>query len=253
MKNILTAILLTAIAFCAVPASAENEKTEIPVSKVTDYLFEITCDDYEQNLDKANEYFRNYNPKLGGCSSVQNGPYRGRNYDWTFDEEPEFVIHVPANDAGRHASIGVCATTVITAADVENGDIEKAAYLLPYLTLDGINDAGLTVNINVVGFSEKGEYVLKNDDPSDDACPLMVPRLLLDNAASIDEALAMMEKMDIFSLGTEEEAHYMISGPQSPDGSTWHTVHTSVYDTENRVLYVVPQEGSSAYEFRLEK
>ena len=224
MKIVLSIVLILAIVFSALPALAGNEEPDIPVRKVTDYLFEITCDAYEQHLEEINQYFTKYNPKLGGCSSVQNGPYRGRNYDWTFDEEPEFIIHVPANEAGRHASIGVCATTEITAADVENGGIGKVIRLLPYLTLDGINDAGLTVNINVVGYEEKGEYFLKNDDPSDDICPLMVPRLLLDGASSIDEALAMMADMDIFSLGTQEEAHYMISGRQSPDDPTFNTV-----------------------------
>lgn len=233
MKKILITALAMALAFSALPASAENGEAGIPVSRVTDYLFEINCDGYEEHIGEANEYFTRYNPKLGGCSSVQNGYLRGRNYDWTFDEEPEFVIHVPANENGRHASIGVCATTEITAADVENGGIGKVISLLPYLTLDGINDAGLTVNINVVGYEEMGEYVMKNDDPSDDTCPLMVPRLLLDNASSIDEAVAMMEEMDIFSLGTQEEAHYMISGPQSPDDSTFNTVVVELIPDED--------------------
>ncbi|MBQ0059292.1 MAG: linear amide C-N hydrolase [Lachnospiraceae bacterium] len=201
-----------------------KENQALKFDKVTDYLFEVTYDRYEQNIDKAKAYFAKYNPHLGGCSSLQNGAFRGRNYDWLFDEEPEFVIHVPANEEGRHASIGVAATTAVTASDVESGAYLDVYDWLPYVTLDGMNDAGLTVNINVVGFGEMGEFEMKTEDPSDDVCPLMVTRLLLDKAGSIDEAIGMMQDMDIFSLGTLEECHFMITGKQSPDDDTINTV-----------------------------
>ena len=216
----------------AVSASAQESAPEI--EKVTDYLYEITCDNYEQYIGEANEYYAKYNPKVGGCSAVQNGIYRGRNYDWTYDEEPEFVVHVPANDQGRHASIGVVATSAITAADVESGEYFEFYDFLPYSTLDGINDAGLTININVVGYEEMGEYEMKTEDTSDDVCPLMVCRLVLDNAGSIDEALALIEEMDMFSLGTAEEVHFMISGPQSTDDDTFNTVVVEFIPDESK-------------------
>ena len=203
-------------------------------TKITDYLFETTYTDYEGAYEDAVAYYRKYNPKLGGCSSVQNGTIRGRNYDWTYDEEPEFIVHVPANDKGRHASLGVVATSAMTAADVENGVDAPFLKFLPYSTLDGINDAGLCVNINVVGYEEMGEYVMKTEDTSDDVCPLMVCRLLLDNCGSIDESLALLDTMDIFSLGTQEECHLMISGPQSAEDSTFNTVVVELIPDENK-------------------
>lgn len=199
-------------------------KTKLTFDKVADYLFEVTYDNYEQNIDKAKAYFAKYKPNLGGCSSIQNGAFRGRNYDWLFDEEPEFVIHVPANENGRHASIGVAATTAVTASDVERGEYLDVYDWLPYVTLDGMNDAGLTVNINVVGFGEMGHFEMKTEDLSDDVCPLMVTRLLLDNAGSIDEAIGMLHDMDIFSLGTMEECHFMITGKQSAEDDTINTI-----------------------------
>ena len=201
-------------------------------SKITDYLFEANYDSYEENFDAAKEYCSRY--KLGGCSSVQNGIYRGRNYDWTYDESPEFVVHVSANEEGRHASVGIASTTSITAADVEAGDYYDVYEILPYCTLDGINDAGLTVNINVVNYGEKGEFVMKTEDTSDDICPLMVTRLLLDQAGSIDEALALMEEMDIYSLGSVEETHWLISGPQSAEDDTFNTVVAELIPDENQ-------------------
>ncbi|MCR5403385.1 MAG: hypothetical protein K6E91_06110 [Butyrivibrio sp.] len=32
---------------------------------------------------------------------------------------------------------------------------------------------------------------------------------------------------------------------------SWHTVHSSVYDIENKMLYVIPQEGGFSYDFNL--
>ncbi|MBO2517435.1 MAG: hypothetical protein CW338_09255 [Clostridiales bacterium] len=236
MKKVAAAAVALALTLTAGGAAL----AEVPsVTKVTDYLFEITCTDYEKNLPAVNEYFWKYNPKMGGCSSVQNGMLRGRNYDWTYDEGPEFVIHVPANAQGRHASIGVAATTEMTAAEVESGfpavtESGISVYdLIPYLTLDGINDAGLTVNINVVGYEEMGEYVLKGKC-EDATCPIMVPRLILDSCGSIDEALELMAGLDIFSVGNAEEAHYMISGPQSPSDPTFNTVVVELIPDENK-------------------
>ena len=202
--------------------------------KITDYLFETTYDEYEQFFEEARVKLLKYHPYMGGCSSVQRGSIRGRNYDWTYDEEPEFIVHVPANDKGRHASVGVAVLTEITAADVENGQREDAYRTIPYYTLDGINDAGLCVNINVVGYKEKGEFEMKTEGFGDDICPVMVTRILLDGAGSIDEAVAMIDGMDIFSLGTVEEAHFMISGPQSAKDSTYNTVVVGLVPDESR-------------------
>lgn len=203
-------------------------------NKVTDYLFETTLTDYEQYEKDAKTYMQtHYNCKLGGCSSVQNGKIRGRNYDWTFDEEPEFIIHVPAKE-GRHASIGVAATTEITAANVESGNVYPVYNIIPYFTLDGINDAGLTININVVGYEEKGKFELKTKTEEDDVCPIMIPRLILDKCGSIQEAIDLLNSIDIYSLSTAEEAHFMISGPQSKEDSTFNTVVIELIPDENK-------------------
>ena len=224
---------------------------------MTDYLFEATYDDYEDGFEIAKEYCDKYRPQIGACSSVQNGNIRGRNYDWTYDEEPEFVIHVPAAE-GRHASVGVAAATAISSADVEDTELqnefnelleyfqaeervsldtekEKNVYqMLPYVTLDGVNDAGLTVNINVVNFGEKGEFEMKTETMDDDLCPLMIPRLLLDQAGSIDECIDIIEQYDVYSMGTVEEAHFMISGPQSADDDTFNTIVIEFIPDENK-------------------
>ena len=201
----------------------ENTTGHGEITKVTDYLYEVTYTGYEGSYADAQAYMEKYQPALGGCSSVQNGTIRGRNYDWTLDEAPEFVIHVPAAE-GRHASVGVATTTSITAADVDAGEELDMYAILPYFTLDGINDAGVTINVNVVNYGEMGAYTMKTEDTSDDVCPLMVSRIVLDRAGTVEEALALISGMDIYSLGTQDECHFMLSGPASAEDDTLKTV-----------------------------
>ncbi len=66
--------------------------------KVADYLFETTVYDYEEYYETSRERLEKFKPQFGGCSSEQNGMVRGRNYDWFYDEAPEFVVHVPAKE-----------------------------------------------------------------------------------------------------------------------------------------------------------
>jgi len=225
------ALLATLVSVCAF---AETPAGHSEIVKLTDYLFEVTYTQYDDGFAIAQDYFgTHYMPELGGCSSVQNGAIRGRNYDWTYDEAPEFIIHVPAAE-GRHASVGVATSTLFTAADVEAGTPHEVYDFLPYLTLDGINDAGVTMNINVVNFGEMGAFVMKNDDSSDDICPLMVTRIVLDNAGSVAEALELLEGMDIYSLGNIEECHFMLSGPASAEDPSLKTVCVELIPDEEQ-------------------
>ncbi len=215
------------------PAETKDNEVHSEIVKVSDYLFEATFYDYEKYLETARERLAKFKPQTGGCSSVQNGMIRGRNYDWTFDEAPEFVVHVPAKE-GRHASVGISTVPSITAKAVESGEKLVQLNLIPYFTVDGINDAGLTININVVTYGDKGEFVMKTEDTSDDISPAMICRILLDKAGSIDEALSMMREMDIFSLGPDYECHFMISGPQSAEDTTFNTVAVELIPDENK-------------------
>ncbi|MDO4479264.1 MAG: carcinine hydrolase/isopenicillin-N N-acyltransferase family protein [Lachnospiraceae bacterium] len=200
--------------------------------RLSDYLFEITYESYENARTFAEDYYAE-NYKLGACSSVQNGDIRGRNYDWVYDNASTFVIHVPATD-DRHASVGVAAASLMTPEKVMEGNFDVFMDMLPYGMLDGINDAGLCVNVNVIPFGELGEFEMKTEDPSDDVFPVMVTRLLLDGAGTVEEAINMMEKMDIYSIKDMDEAHFMISGIASADDGTYKTVIVELVPDENK-------------------
>lgn len=228
-------LIYTAIALIGLTSfSCSTPEGHSKFTKVTDYLFEVTYTDYEENYQAAQDYCTKYKPAIGGCSSVQNGLIRGRNYDWTYDEEPEFVVRVPAKP-GRHASIGVAATTAITAADVESGKNQDFYKILPYFTLDGMNDAGVTVNLNVVNFGEKGTFKMRTPQTDDDVCPLLITRQLLDKTANLEEIISLLNTMDIFSLGTADECHLMITAPKSASDNTMTTVVIEFIPDENQL------------------
>lgn len=204
-----TALSLTAISSPALADAAPS------LTKITDYLYDTVFEDYD--YAKGAEYLLKYKPALGGCSSVQYGALRGRNYDWYYDESIECVVHVPAAE-NRHASLGIAAASRITNDMAQTGAYDPEIYeLIPFTTLDGINDAGLCININVVNYGEMGAYTMRTETTEDDVCCVMIPRLVLDRAATVEEAIELIRQVDLFSLSTLDEAHYMISGPKSTE------------------------------------
>ena len=119
----------------------------VSVAKVTDYLYEIRYD-REYPDDEAAYVETAYG--AAGCSSFRTGGIYGRSFDWLRDTAAEFVIRMSAA-SNRHASVGIAlAGTNITdrmALTAGWSDVYKA---LPALTVDGINDAGVVCNLNVV-------------------------------------------------------------------------------------------------------
>ncbi|MDO4493581.1 MAG: carcinine hydrolase/isopenicillin-N N-acyltransferase family protein [Clostridia bacterium] len=187
--------------------------------RVTDYVFEVTYDDYEQYYEQAVEFFGK-KFKKSGCSAVQNGVIRGRNYDWNYDEETSFVIHVPATET-RHAGVGICDFSGLLPEAVEADPTNPLLNTIPYGTVDGVNDAGLCININVVNYGEFGKVVPRTENP---IFPAMIPRLVLDSCGTVEEALALIGSLDVGTVGTMDEAHYMITGKASATDDTLKTV-----------------------------
>lgn len=196
---------------------------KLDLKKITDYLYECTYDLPYEYAEKA-AYFEKYRPRLGGCSAVSYKGLRGRNYDWNYDNGCEFILRVPAIAGKRHASLGIAASPSVTNAAAMSGAYLPEYDILPFVTLDGVNDAGLFVNTNVVLYRELGPWTMKNNDPSDDRVELSCARLLLDNAATVEEAIGLMDRFDWFSLGTMDECHFMVTGRRSAADSTVATV-----------------------------
>lgn len=160
--------------------------------KIAPYLYEISYTDYREDTDElthnAMEAF--------GCSSVRNGNFYGRNFDYIFNDTPEFVIKVAAKE-GRHASLGVATHYGLREASMENNEYDKQLEIIPNLTLDGINDAGVIASINVVPGAEDVEPLTGTNPDGEDLNAAFSVRYILDNASSADEAVELLKARNI--------------------------------------------------------
>lgn len=190
----------------------EEEKYMLSLrkEKIDEYLYSIRYTDYDYNL--GNEYMnQKYSINLGGCSTVRNGIFFGRNYDWYYEDAIEFIVRVTKTN-NRHASIGM-AYSSFTNLEASQNTYDERYKIIPFFTVDGVNDSGVAVTINVVPTGDKG-YTTGTNPDGEDLITLMIPRFILDNASSVDEAISLLREKNIYTPLTNvmaQEFHFMIS------------------------------------------
>ncbi|MBR4896880.1 MAG: choloylglycine hydrolase, partial [Clostridia bacterium] len=119
-----------------------------------------------------------------GCSTVSvaspdGGQFFGRNFDWSCRE----VLLLEAHPDGGYASFSTVNVDFIkeSASSLPMEAIPTAAYYAP---LDGMNEKGLAVSVNMI--NDSARIGQKTDLP--DLTTTTALRLLLDRAATTDEA-----------------------------------------------------------------
>lgn len=186
----------------------------IQLNKIEDYLYEVTFSDYD--LDEGEELYNTIDIPFGGCTSVRNGDFLGRNLDWLYDETVDFVVHTPAIE-GRHATLGVSGIIpFLNKFNANFGTYDENYKLIPYVMMDGINDAGLVVNANLQPLGDRG--LTTGTNPGKDRMnTVLAVRYLLDYAGSVDEAIELLKKKDLHYAeisGSVMEVHLMLSDPK---------------------------------------
>lgn len=210
MRKTQNIMMLLAILLLGSCVSQTKEDSLGQPKKIADYLWEVTLDNYCDTV--PNSMVRMADVDFA-CSAVRNGNFYGRNLDFFITECSEFVVHVPAKE-GRHASVGVAKLDQSTDADIEKGYPEEKLYLLPWGTYDGINDAGLFCNMNVVPYADGGENPGTNPGKPD-VMNTMLVRALLDNCASVDEAIEYINSHNIIGHNLAGfNLHFMIGDPE---------------------------------------
>lgn len=212
---LIVCMILTCLSGCSSEKQAESADNSQPsLDKIADNLYETT---YTEDFDW--EYAATAELSGVSCSGVQNGPYRGRNYDWMYADTDLCVVHTTVTENRPHASVGV--------ADMSFALNDDGSYnyaILPFTTVDGINDAGVCIQVNVLPYGENGT-ISHTDTTEDDLAGTNLNRYVLDYADSVEDALTLLKAKDIHSeMGTAEELHWMISGPASKNDSTIKTV-----------------------------
>ncbi len=132
----------------------------------------------------------------------------GRNFDWDFS--PALLLFTDPPDG--YASVSMVDIAYLgygeeRAFGLVDLSLSELAALLdaPYLPFDGMNEAGLAVGMAAV--SPGG----MEDDPEKETIDsLMVIREILDQAATVDEAVAILESYNI-DWGSGPPLHYLVA------------------------------------------
>lgn len=185
---------------------------------IKDYLYEV---EYSMlDYDFAESHFEDEFAEDGfECTSIANGTIVGRNYDWKYSECPTFVIKVKG-DNGRYASLGVVgAVDGLTNESVKQREYNADAYkILPFRTVDGVNEHGLYINVNVAPSDERHSTTgtIPAIEERKRLCTSMLVRFVLDNFKEPLDAIHYIR--DYVSVYTNKglsdigyEAHFMLS------------------------------------------
>ena len=237
------AMLLSVVLACSAFAAELPFSSMKMVEGMGDYLYEAkyqptTDEGYEAANEICKLLFGNGGEQQlpASCSSVRKGNLYGRNFDLICDQYANIIVRTPAEN-GRYASVSldggmlgrvlgiITGNTLCTKSrldDILAGKVtpeeieEKWLMLLPYVTMDGINEKGVVCNINVAQTGPGIEATTgTNPTAGKDMYVALCPRYILDFCSSAKEAVEKLKEFNIWSSGSAEnpqaEYHLMIA------------------------------------------
>lgn len=184
------------------------------------YLYEVTYKDYSWNdvTKWMNSETPNSEGSGFGCSSVHNGNFYGRSFDFCFTDMCEFVVRTN-NENGHFASIGTaiadCNLNEEKVSRIQSGQnkTEKDILnekMLPFTMVDGINEKGVVCNTNVVPAKDllphegENKYFTHGTNPGkEDLFYQFMPRFILDNATSAKHAVELLKERNITAMNKD--------------------------------------------------
>lgn len=218
-------MLMLAVLMASCTASVEGERNNTPICN---YLYGVEYDDYdfEANVKFIDELYR---PEAA-CSEVRKGNFVGRNLDWYINCDAAFVIKVNGGE-GRYASIGMGGCFPLFTDSLASSGAPSPVYgILPMMTVDGVNEKGVYVGLNVMPTGETsfdqsswqpGAWGLgaafTNPGAEKTYNVAYLVRYILDNAASLSEARQLVESVNWYepvnfpSEGQSQSFHWMIA------------------------------------------
>ena len=133
-----------------------------------------------------------------GCSSLsvenQDGGYLfGRNFDWNTCNG----LIVSARSESSYASVSTVNMDFIRAGGIDLSQLPDSvrAVVSLYAPLDGMNEKGLAVSVNMI----QDSVSINQDTTKPDLTTTTAVRLLLDKAANVEEALELLRQYDFHS------------------------------------------------------
>lgn len=200
------------IAVLGVFGAAEAEQV-VPVKKLAPYLYETWYDGYECcDLTGDDGPFGDLPAEgLGGCSSVRVGDFHGRNLDIGVSDCATVVVHMKSGKE-RLASVGTTQWGDVTETALSTNGVSAHRFaVLPNWMLDGINEKGVAINVNVVPLDVPQSGEGPDNRPSLHAREVV--RYVLDHAVSATDAVETLKRFRIHgNIGTGTYyLHWMIS------------------------------------------
>lgn len=160
------------------------------LTRVAEYLYEYD-DTYTSYTDPSDMSLI-----PGGCSSFKLGDKMGRNLDWYYNDQVDFIIN--CSRPGCRKSIGIASHPKITKSSLEAGEYIKYFEVLPWYTQDGINEDGLYASINVVPDDIPGGLTDYTPDGYEDSIDvLQIVRYILDYCTSVEDACDKLSRIQI--------------------------------------------------------
>lgn len=156
------------------------------------YLYETVFSKLDESF--AKEYFANAGGETpGACSAVRKGNLYGRNFDWTYDDSVEFIIHTP-RIGSKNATLGVSGSLAgLDKEFVASGEYSETYKVIPFRMVDGINEHGMVMNTNVVP-NQKSEdtFATPRVEMKYELPASMMVFYVLSNFNSVDNAVAYL-------------------------------------------------------------
>lgn len=128
-----------------------------------------------------------------GCSTVavespEGEKIFGRNFDWNHCD----ALIVKSKPESDYASISTVNTDFIQGISFSSLPDEAKALIALYAPLDGMNEKGLTVSVNMISDSS----TISQNTGKPDITTTTAIRLLLNKAATVDEAIELLKEYD---------------------------------------------------------
>ena len=186
----------------------------ISMTRIGELFYEMVYDELDYDYAKSTINFFFPNGIKGSCSGIRNGNLFGRNYDWFYNNDCEFLIKIPRKK-NRYASINVASGMgIFTKFFVEKKWYFNIYKILPFVALDGINEKGVACSVNVVPNNDNGNTISTNPESKNVVNVVMLIRYILDNYDSAEKAVNDI-KNNINLTGAHskmfnDELHYMI-------------------------------------------
>ena len=163
-----------------------------------------------------------------GCASFRAFSPEGdamfcRNYDYRHDPVAAVIRTAPKNG---YRSLGIADAGWL---GIKPGGLENASHMaafLPYATLDGMNEKGVAISVMELN----GYYTFQKNPSKPTVGTSVAIRMILDRAASVDEAISLLEGCNMRSVKEKSDFHFLIAD------ASGKAVVVEYVDNEMRVL-----------------